>query len=341
MNMTPHHCTLRQFQYAVAVAETLSFRRAAERCRISQPSLSAQLAQLEEMLGVRLFERDRRHVLITSVGQEILERAKLILRETDDLVALASRSADPFSGMLRIGVIPTISPYLLPRLTPALREAYPRLTVRWVEDKTWVLTRHLETGQLDAALLAQEADIGDVEKVVIAKDPFVLVIPRDHALAITTRDVKVAELRDTLLLVLQEEHCFGQQAAIFCSNKNAAIDAFKATSLTTLVQMVAGGLGATLLPELALRYELADANLCVRAFGKAAPSRTISLVWRKHHPFEAALRQVAATIRSAYATPPAKHGVRDRRKVVGATSPPNKAPQPTRGPLRGSRAAEL
>ncbi len=154
MTYGPHPVTLRQLQYVVAVAESLSFRKAAERCHVAQPSLSAQLAQMEEALGVRLFERDRRRVLVTAAGRELIERARLILRETDDLVELARRSHDPLSGTLRIGVIPTISSYLLPRVTAALREAYPRLTTLWVEDKTEVLVRSLEGGALDAGLLA-------------------------------------------------------------------------------------------------------------------------------------------------------------------------------------------
>ncbi|NUM68737.1 LysR family transcriptional regulator, partial [candidate division KSB1 bacterium] len=131
MNLGPPPFTLRQLQYAVAVADSLSFRKAAESCHVSQPSLSAQLAQMEEALGVRLFERDRRRVLVTAAGRKIIERARLILRETVDLLESAHRSADPLSGTLRIGVISTLSPYLLPRLTAALREAYPRLTVLW------------------------------------------------------------------------------------------------------------------------------------------------------------------------------------------------------------------
>lgn len=304
MGMAPYPCTLRQLQYAVAVAETLSFRQAAERCRVSQPSLSAQLAQMEEALGIRLFERDKRKVLVTASGREIIERARLILRATDELVALARRASDPFSGTLRLGVIPTISPYLLPRLTPALRKAYPRLSLRWVEDKTRILVQNLESGTLDAALLALETDIGDVEREIIARDPFVLVAQRGHALAKNAAKIRADELRHETILVLQDEHCFGQQAAEFCSKKNAHIDAFMATSLTTLVQMVAGGVGITLLPELALPYEVKGLHLSVRYFEGVPPGRTIGLVWRKQYPLPASLRHLAATIREAY---PASH----------------------------------
>jgi len=309
-----HRFTLRQLQYAVAVAESLSFRKAAECCHVSQPSLSGQLAQLEEALGVRLFERDKRRVLVTAVGRELVERARVILRDTDDLVALARRSDDPLSGTLRIGVIPTISPYLLPLLTPALREAYPRLSPCWLEDKTRGLLQRLAAGTLDAALLALEADIGNVEREIIAQDPFVLVAPRGHPLATITADIDAAKLRGATVLVLQDEHCFGKQVGEFCSDTSARVEAFRATSLTTLVQMVAGGADVTLVPELALPHEATDTHLCVRRFSGAAPGRTIALVWRKQYPFDATLRQVAATIRQAYPAPRPGRMIRLRQK---------------------------
>lgn len=314
MTHGPHPFTLRQLQYAVAVAESLSFRKAAERCRVSQPSLSTQLAQMEEALGLRLFERDKRRVLITATGRELIERARVILRGTDDLVALARRSGDPLSGTLRIGVIPTVSPYILPRLTPALREAYPHLSVCWLEDKTHILVQHLEAGTLDAALVALEADIGDVEREVIARDPFVLVAPLGHPLAAIRTRVQEAELRGATILVLQGDHCFGEQAVAFCSNASADVDAFRLTSLTTLVQMVAGGSGVTLVPALALPHEVTDPHLfCIRTFSEPAPGRTIGLVWRKQYPFDATLRHITETIRRAYPAPRAGRKVRLRQ----------------------------
>src|SRR5215467_3053578 len=178
MSVGPHPFSLRQLQYAVAVAESLSFRRAAERCRVAQPSLSAQLAQLETALGVRLFERDRRRVLPTQAGEALIARARRLLVEADDLVDAGRRLADPRAATLRLGVIPTISPYLLPRIVPALRRA--ELTVRWTEDKTPALVAAIESGALDGALLALEADLGDLARQPIARDPFVLAAPRAH-----------------------------------------------------------------------------------------------------------------------------------------------------------------
>ncbi|MCE9672557.1 LysR family transcriptional regulator [Myxococcus stipitatus] len=168
MQLAPHPFTLRQLQYVVAVADSLSFRKAAARCHVSQPSLSAQLALLEESLGVRLFERDRRRVLLTSAGEKLVERARRLLLEADDLLEESRRVGDPLAGTLRVGVIPTVSPYLLPAVAPALRRRFPRLTLAWVEEKTEVLVRDLDAGALDAALVALEADVGDVEKTAPA-----------------------------------------------------------------------------------------------------------------------------------------------------------------------------
>lgn len=318
MHLGPQPFTLRQLQYAVAVAESLSFRRAAESCHVSQPSLSAQLAQMEDALGVRLFERDRRRVILTGAGRELIERARIILRETDDLVELARRSSDPHSGTLRIGVIPTISPYLLPRLTAVLRTAYPRLTILWIEDKTAVLVRSLDGGTLDAALLALEADIGDVEREVIGSDPFVLATPAGHPLGAKASSAKPSELKDQPVLLLDDGHCFREQALAFCSDAKAHELEFRATSLSTLAQMVAGGAGVTLLPELAVATETKRAELAIRPFARPAPKRTIALVWRRRSPVGPALRELAATARAAYGgAPQASSARRQERAPAG------------------------
>ena len=302
-SLAPHPFSLRQLQYVVAVAESLSFRKAAEACRVSQPSLSAQLAQLEDSLGVRLFERDRRRVLVTPVGRELIERARSVLREADDLVAAARLAGDPLVGTLRIGVIPTISPYLLPSATPALRRAHPRLTTVWIEDKTGALVQSLEAGTLDAALLALEAEIGDVEHEVVATDPFVLATRRDDPLGSKTTPAKVAELRDASVLLLDDGHCFRDQALAFCSSAKAHELEFRATSLATLVHMVQAGSGVTILPDLAVPTETQRARLRVRAFATPVPHRTLALVWRKRSPLAPALRKLASTIRAAYPRP--------------------------------------
>lgn len=284
----------------MAVADALSFRKAAERCHVSQPSLSAQLAQLEEAVGARLFERDRRRVLLTVAGRELIDRARIVLRDTDDLVEIARRAGDPLAGTMRIGVIPTISPYLLPNVTPALRAQFPRLTMMWIEDKTEVLLRSLDTGALEAAVLALEAEIGDVEREVIALDPFVLVTPAGDPLGAKKSPARAKELRGKSVLLLDDGHCFRDQALELCSGAEARELGFRATSLSTLTQMVAGGAGVTLLPQLAVPTETKRAEVQVRPFAAPEPHRTIALVWRRHSPLEAALRQVTKTIRSAY-----------------------------------------
>jgi len=301
--LPPHAFSLRQLQYAVAVAAELSFRKAAERCHVSQPSLSAQIAQLEQALGVKLFERDRRRVLPTVAGQELLERARRLLVEVDDLAQAASRLGDPLAGTLRIGVIPTISPYLLPSATPALRARFPRLRLAWLEDKTGTLVRRLDEGTLDAALVALEADLGDLEHEVIARDPFVVVTAPGHALGRGRGRLRAADLRAASVLLLDDGHCFRAQALSFCASARAHELEFRATSLSTLAQMVAAGAGVTLLPGLAIATEAARAGLVVRRLVEPSPHRTIALVWRKRSPLAPALREVAAALRSVYPGP--------------------------------------
>jgi LysR family hydrogen peroxide-inducible transcriptional activator len=312
MTTAPHPFSLRQLQYAVAVADVLSFRKASERCHVSQPSLSAQIAELEGALGVKLFERDRRRVLVTAAGHDLVGRARLILREADDLLELARRSGDPLSGTLRLGVIPTISPYLLPRLTAALRKAYPRMTALWVEDKTEMLLSRLDAGSLDAALLALEAKIGDVEREIIGRDLFVLATPADHPLGASASPAKASEMRGASVLLLDDGHCFRDQALAFCSRAKTHELEFRATSLSTLVQMVAGGAGVTLLPELAVATEAKRTELSTRPFAQPAPGRTLALVWRKRSPLAPALRRLAETARVAY-----EQAASNSRKFVG------------------------
>jgi LysR family hydrogen peroxide-inducible transcriptional activator len=301
MTVGPHPASLRQLQYAVAVADTRSFRRAAQQCGVSQPSLSAQLAQLEGALGVRLFERDRRRVLPTSAGEGLIERARRVLVDADDLVDAARRLGDPLAGTLAIGVIPTVSPYLLPTAAPAIRRAHPRLTVRWLEDKTEALARELHAGRLDAALLALEADLGGpLQREVIGRDRFVLAAPRAHPLARRSRPASLGDLRGAHLLLLDDGHCLRDQALAICASARTEELAFRATSLPTLAQMVAAGAGVTLLPRLAVATESRRADLAVRPLADERAFRTLALVWRPSSPLGPALRALAATFRASY-----------------------------------------
>jgi LysR family hydrogen peroxide-inducible transcriptional activator len=245
MRSSPHPFTLRQLQYAAAVADLRSFRRAAERCHVSQPSLSAQVIHLEEALGVRLFERGSRRVLVTAAGEAVLSRVRRLLLEAEDLADSVRQLGDPLSGTLRLGVIPTISPYLLPEVVPGLRARHPGLSAVWVEDKTENLLESLREGRLDGALLALEAPIGEVEKEVVCEDPFVLAAPPGHPLVQSSIPATPQELRGAGFLLLDDGHCFRDQALAYCASARGRELDFRATSLATLAQMVAGGAGVT------------------------------------------------------------------------------------------------
>jgi LysR family hydrogen peroxide-inducible transcriptional activator len=296
MRTAPYPLTLRQLQYLVAISEARSFRRAAEACRVSQPSLSAQVAEAERALGVRLFERDRRRVLVTAAGEALLARARRVLLEADDLLEEARRGADPLAGTIRIGVIPTVGPYLLPRAAPALRTALRTLQILWEEDKTAALVRRVAAGELDGALLAREAELGDLVTAEIATDPFVLAAPPDHRLVRGTGPLRPKDLRGERVLLLDDGHCLRDQALEVCASARAEELGFRATSLSTLVQMVAGGAGVTLLPRIAVDAEAPRAGLRTRPFADPAPGRTLVLAWRRGAAREPALRKIAEIV---------------------------------------------
>jgi LysR family hydrogen peroxide-inducible transcriptional activator len=313
--MRPHRFSLRQLQYAAAVADLRSFRRAAEACYVSQPSLSAQIVALEDALGAPLFERSRRRVLVTSAGEELISRARRLLLEADDLGAAAQRLGDPLSGTLRLGVIPTISPYLLPEVVPVVHRRHAQLTVAWREDKTAALLESLARGALDGAILALEAELGDVEREVLGRDPFVLALPRGHPLAGKTSAVRVEELEGADMLLLEDGHCFRDQALSFCTRTGIREQELRATSLSTLAQMVASGNGITLLPQMAVAVENRASQLVVRRIAEPAPFRTIALVWRRRSPLAAALTELAGSLRQAFGARPGigRRGAKPRR----------------------------
>lgn len=299
MIYAPHPMTLRQLQYAIAVAQHLSFRKAAEACHVSQPSLSAQVALLEEALGVVLFERDKRRVLLTPAGELLLERMARLAVDADALVDAARRSGDPLTAPLRLGVIPTIAPYLLPALTPVLQRRFPRLTPIWTEEKTPVLVSRLAAGELDGVILALEAELGDVEWDVVTRDPFVVAMPVGHRLSADEAPLSTADLALEQVLLLDEGHCFRTQALEYCSGAAIRELAYRATSLGTLAQMVAGGAGLTLLPRLAVPTETRRAQVALRDLSDPVPSRTIVLAWRSRSPLGPSLRTLAGALREA------------------------------------------
>ena len=313
--MEHYDFSLRQIQYAVAVADLRSFRRAAERCHVSQPSLSAQIAEIESALGVQLFERDRRGVMITTAGSELIERMRRVLVEADDVSKAARRFLDPLSGTLRIGVIPTIGPYLLPAAASALRKEVPALALAWLEDKTEALVRRIRHGNLDGAFLALESDFGDLSYETIKQDPFVLAIPPDHHLGRSSEPIPFSQLRGERILLLDEGHCFRDQVIEFCSGRGIEELSFRATSLPTLVQMAYANMGITLLPLISVATETLRSELVTRPITRPAPHRTIVLAWRRQSALSEAMRKIAGTVRCAVQDQPRT----ERCSVTGTT----------------------
>jgi LysR family hydrogen peroxide-inducible transcriptional activator len=293
--------SLRQLQYIVAVAELGGFRRAAEACHVAQPSLSAQVALAEQVLGVRLFERDRRHVRLSPAGDALVQQARRVLVAAGDLRDLAQQFTDPFRGSLRLGVIPTVGPYILPEITPALARTFPDLTLLWSEERTSVLMHDLHDGGLDGAIVALEADIGECEHAVLGRDPFVLAASPDHPLVRSNKAATLQELEGAAVLLLDDGHCFREQVLSLCTQARANQMSFRATSLSTLVQMASAGTSVTLLPSLALPVENRRSQLRVRTFAPPGPGRTLALAWRRGSASRMTLNRVGETIRVALA----------------------------------------
>jgi LysR family hydrogen peroxide-inducible transcriptional activator len=273
--------TLRQLQYVVAVADTLSFRKAALLCHVSQPALSTQLAAAESALGMAVFERTSRSVQVTALGGEVVARARAVLLGVDELLAFAAQQSDPFARTLKVGVIPTIAPYLLASLTPRITALYPRLVIHWVEDKTERLVTDVEQGVLDGALVALEADLRDLESVPFMNDPFVLACAHEHPLASRHAPVVIDDLTGLDLLLLDEGHCLRDQVVSFCRPRSARELPFRATSLATLIPMVAQGKHATLLPSIAIDVENRRGDLTIRPIEDGRLMRTLGFIFRK------------------------------------------------------------
>ena len=294
--------SVRQLQYFVAVAELHGFRRAAEACHVSQPSLSAQIARLEQALGVQLFERDARGVRVTAAGEAVLARARQLLVAAADVNEAARQQGDPLSGTLRIGVIPTVCPYLLPEVAPALHHALPSLAIVWSEDKTQTLVTQIAEARLDAAIVAHDPRVGGLDSALIGDDPFVLAAAVGHPLVKSASPAAAAVLDGVTVLLLEDGHCFRDQALAFCGAAGAHEGNLSATGLSTLVQMVGAGTGVTLLPKMAVAVENRRGQLAVRAFKRPGPSRTIVLAWRRGSALGQPLAAVASVIRKAWRT---------------------------------------
>lgn len=294
--------TLRQLEYFVSAAEHSSFRKGAESCFVSQPSLSAQIAHLEARLGIKLFERARGGVQLTRAGRELVPAAQETLAACDRFGQLAKSFGAPLTGPLRLGVIPTVGAYLLPQVLPAVAAAYPELQLFLREDMTDRLLDQLAAGDLDLLLLAVDIDLGGVATLPLFSDPFVLAVSESDELAGATQ-ASLSDLEGRNVLLLDEGHCLRSQTLPLCDSAGAGeLGGFRASSLGTITQMVARGLGITLLPELAIERESAAApGLRLISFGADGPSRSVGLAWRANSPRADEYRKLGQTLAKAYA----------------------------------------
>ncbi|MCK9488218.1 MAG: LysR substrate-binding domain-containing protein [Xanthomonadales bacterium] len=287
---------LRDLQYLVALAEHRHFGRAAEACHVSQPTLSTQIRKLEEDLGVELVERHPRQILVTAVGERIVERARSILRETGQIRQIARSHHDPEAGSLRLGLFPTLGPYLLPHVVHKVRRRFPRLELLLVEDKSADIAQMLLAGELDAAILALPVEHPQLHAQFLFEEPFLLAVPADHRLANHDRPLALSALHEENVLLLEDGHCLREQALSVCHLAGAGErDGFRATSLETLRQMVAAGVGITLLPALAVSAPVpVSDDIRLLRFKSPPPSRQIAMFWRKSSAHRGFLPHLAA-----------------------------------------------
>lgn len=291
---------LRDLRYLVAVAEHRHFGRAAEACFVSQPTLSTQLKKLEETLGVVLLERSNRRVMLTPEGEQIVQQTQRILMEVNSLTALSEQLRDPLGGDLRIGIIPTIAPYLLPKVLAPLRTAFPNLRIQLTEAQTANISRMLKQGDLDATLLALPLGEENITEFPLVDEPFVLAVPASHAKAgmthVTTKDLEGEEV-----LLLEDGHCFREQALEVCqAHRGIESKSYSATSLETLRQLVAAGIGVTLIPQLAVPASAVEGGVHYIPFsnsGADQPMRSLGLCWRTTSTRAELLQQVAVLLR--------------------------------------------
>jgi LysR family hydrogen peroxide-inducible transcriptional activator len=298
--------TLKQLRYLSALARHRHFGRAARDCAVTQPALSMQIRELEREIGVALVERRPGDVSLSEAGREAVSRADAILAAVQDFVHVARERGAPLSGLLRLGVIPTIAPYVLPRILPALQRRHPDLRLEVRETQTRLLLEELARGQLDAVLLALPIDHAEMASEPLFQDRFLLAVPSGDEMPATER-VAVRDVDQQRLILLEEGHCLRDQALAFCAvpqhDRPAGLGETRlgATSLATVTQMVANGYGITLLPEMAVEVELRDHRVKVYRFDDPEPSRTVGLAWRRTSPRQADFEALGAIIREAVA----------------------------------------
>ena len=285
----------RALQYFVTLADLRHFSRAADACFVSQPTLSTQIKKLEQELGVQLVERAPRKVMLTPVGQEVAERARSVLRDLEQIKALTRRAIDPTAGTLRLGLFPTLAPYLLPHVVPQLRNRYPQLQLQLFEEKTADILTMLQQGKLDAGILAQPIDDESLHSEELFTEPFLAAMPEHHPLARRNR-IHMEDLRGEELLLLEDGHCLRDQALEVCQLAGAheKVD-FHATSIETLRHMVAANVGITLMPVLAVKPPISPTgNLVLRQFAGIPPSRQLAMFWRKSSALGDFIREISA-----------------------------------------------
>jgi LysR family hydrogen peroxide-inducible transcriptional activator len=291
---------LRDLRYLVALADHKHFGRAAAASFVSQPTLSTQIRKLEDELGVSLVERAPRRVMLTPVGRDIAERARRVLAEVAQMGELARRNQDPEAGSVRLGLFPTLAPYLLPHVLPGIRVRFPQLELLLVEEKTDTILTRLRDGRLDAALLALPVHDEQLHVEPLFEEPFVLAVPQSHPFASRDKPLALHDLDHEHLLLLEEGHCLRDQALDVCRLAGAdERDGFRATSLETLRQMVAAGVGITLLPILAVQPPVPPSpDIHLLSFRGKPPSRAIAMVWRRSSAMGEFLQQLAQQFRA-------------------------------------------
>jgi LysR family transcriptional regulator, hydrogen peroxide-inducible genes activator len=282
---------LKDLRYLVAVADTGHFGQAAQRCFISQPTLSAQLKKLEDYLGVQLIERQPKGATLTQAGEQIVARARLILSASDDVLSIAQTYRDPLSGRLKVAMIPTVGPYVLPQVAPAVHKQMPRLDLLLFEYQTAVILEKVHAGEIDVGVLALPVEGEGLASRRLYEEDFNVALPANHRLA-SQANVRIADLEDESLLLLEEGHCLRDQALEVCGRISIhERQDFRATSLETLRQMVAAGAGVTLMPELASRGAYGNARgVVIRPLVRPTPHRQIGAVWRKSSARQAAIQ---------------------------------------------------
>lgn len=294
--------SLQQLRFLDALAEHRHFGRAASACAVTQSTLSAGIQELEQRLGASLVERSRKQVLLTPLGEEIVARGRRLLREAEDIAELARGAAEPLSGPLRLGVIPTIGPYLVPAIMRDLPKAFPKLKLFLREEQTAPLLEKLDSGQLDLVLLALPYEVGDAETFELGTDPLFVAMPPDHRLG-RGRRVTGEALGTENLLLMEDGHCLRSHSLQACRLAGPGRnEVFQGTSLRTVIQMAAGGLGLTLVPQMALSAELpADGSLIAKPLAADAPPRRIALAWRRSSARKAEFHRFGAYVKSLLA----------------------------------------